>query len=746
MINIILEFCDGGDLGKYLKLQMGKNLKEKNIWNFFIQACLGLQYLHTRKILHRDIKTINLFLMKDGTVKIGDLGVAKSLKGVNFAHTMVGTPYYLSPELVEEKAYDHKSDIWSLGCVLYELCTLKHPFTGTTQASLMMKIIKGKYDKIPAFYSKDLADLIDRCLKKDTRKRPSIHQILEEDTVKRKAKELLITIPTKEEVEREIQNQRSMVQAASRKKAPGTDKEQGLIKKKSSGSTPKEADKTPKLVNKSSSKPKSSASRNSKPAVVKDKKTEHQKKVEENEKKIKDRKERYLKKQSSESNSVIDNFPVSYLKDPKLVKKDKSQDDAKNQFKFGLLEERKKSSSNQRVIKHGVKHTDSHIVITKPPPKPALVPKHSKQSAKSEMPRKPPTGLSRVAKNAARKGSALLKRNYKPKKEDVNTSKDIEDVCNLPDFPNEGDSSSDDQRELKSAQQLMAEHKAKKGARKKSGISANSKSAAIDERGNLEDLHKKKMVIPKQDAKGVPLNTKANGSQQKIADADFDDILSGKASKSNKNDDQDLEAMLNGKPLKPADKDVGFSGYASLRKDQTPIYQVEAQWKIAEPDDEQETEKAEETKDEDDDIEHDDFSENEDDMQEAFNFTDTDFDVNNRVDFDIEVSTGFNRSLESIPEVEEESEKSIERRKLEIEIKSHESRIKEYETTQRQKWNHIVQYCNSDGKIAESCYEFASNKIDQLDDEQMEEVSSEIQNYVYAHGVDQHENMAFELF
>jgi NIMA (never in mitosis gene a)-related kinase 1/4/5 len=98
-INIILEYCDGGDLGKYLKSQMGKNIKEHKIWNFFIQACLGLQYLHTRKILHRDIKTINLFLTKDEFVKIGDLGVAKTMKGMNFAHTLVGTPYYLSPEL-----------------------------------------------------------------------------------------------------------------------------------------------------------------------------------------------------------------------------------------------------------------------------------------------------------------------------------------------------------------------------------------------------------------------------------------------------------------------------------------------------------------------------------------------------------------------------------------------------------------------------------------------------------------------
>ena len=128
-INIIMEYCENGDLGKYLKRQMGRTLNEAKIWKFFIEMSLGLHYLHANKILHRDIKTINMFLGKDDKVIIGDLGVAKLLnQTANMAHTVVGTPYYLSPELCEEKPYNHKSDVWSLGCVLYELCTFKHPF------------------------------------------------------------------------------------------------------------------------------------------------------------------------------------------------------------------------------------------------------------------------------------------------------------------------------------------------------------------------------------------------------------------------------------------------------------------------------------------------------------------------------------------------------------------------------------------------------------------------------------------
>ena len=128
-LNIVMEFCENGDLGQYLKRQMGKHLRESQIWKFFIQMSLGMQYLHANRILHRDIKTINMFLARDDMIKIGDLGVARELnQTANMAHTIVGTPYYLSPELCEEKPYNNKSDIWSLGCVLYELCTLRHPF------------------------------------------------------------------------------------------------------------------------------------------------------------------------------------------------------------------------------------------------------------------------------------------------------------------------------------------------------------------------------------------------------------------------------------------------------------------------------------------------------------------------------------------------------------------------------------------------------------------------------------------
>ena len=123
--------------------------------------CIGLEYLHKNKVLHRDIKTLNMFLSKEEDIRIGDLGVAKVLEDTtNFAHTMVGTPYYLSPEMCEQKPYNEKSDIWALGCIMYELATYKHPFDATNQGALILRILKGRFTPIPTTYSVDLAELI----------------------------------------------------------------------------------------------------------------------------------------------------------------------------------------------------------------------------------------------------------------------------------------------------------------------------------------------------------------------------------------------------------------------------------------------------------------------------------------------------------------------------------------------------------------------------------------------------------
>lgn len=133
-----------GDLAYHIKKRKEKNdyFSEEVIMNWFVQICLALLYVHTRKVLHRDIKSSNIFLTGNYTVKLGDFGISRVLSNsVQAANTVVGTPYYMSPEICQNKPYNFKSDVWSLGCVLYELCTLKRAFAADNLLGLVYKIV-----------------------------------------------------------------------------------------------------------------------------------------------------------------------------------------------------------------------------------------------------------------------------------------------------------------------------------------------------------------------------------------------------------------------------------------------------------------------------------------------------------------------------------------------------------------------------------------------------------------------------
>jgi len=189
---IVMDFADGGDLSAKIKAQHGRYFSEAQILDWFTQICLGLKHVHDRKILHRDIKSQNIFLTKTNIVKLGDFGIAKVLTGTQeLAMTVIGTPYYLSPELIDGKPYNFKSDIWSLGVLLYELCTLKHPFDANGFPMLARKISKGRYTPIPATFSKDLKELVNSLLSVDPHDRPSINAILKKDVVQNRIKKFL---------------------------------------------------------------------------------------------------------------------------------------------------------------------------------------------------------------------------------------------------------------------------------------------------------------------------------------------------------------------------------------------------------------------------------------------------------------------------------------------------------------------------------------------------------------------------
>ncbi|KAH6880334.1 kinase-like protein [Coprinopsis sp. MPI-PUGE-AT-0042] len=209
ILYIIMEYCGGGDLSTVIKqaTKQSRPIPEDIIWHFFMQILLALCHCHhpnghgrsgsgsgsalyegdergsrRPQILHRDLKPENVFLDEDNNVKLGDFGLSKALNQASFANTYVGTPYYMSPELMQEKAYDSKSDIWSLGCLIYELCALKPPFhEAKTHSELSILIRNGRIPPLPRGYSNSLFGVIKAMLNLNPAMRPSAAQLLQHE-------------------------------------------------------------------------------------------------------------------------------------------------------------------------------------------------------------------------------------------------------------------------------------------------------------------------------------------------------------------------------------------------------------------------------------------------------------------------------------------------------------------------------------------------------------------------------------
>ena len=210
MLYIVMEYCEGGDLGSVIKKcrRSSQRLPEDTIWSYFSQLVQALDACHngmpvsttnpdagtTPAILHRDIKPENVFLNHEEHIKLGDFGLSKQLGTQRtFANTYVGTPYYMSPELATGSSYDIKSDIWALGCVVFELCALSPPFDATSQAELTIKIKSGQVPCLPRGYSRELGDVIREMLALNPRRRPTTRQLLDVPQIKFTLKTLDLT-------------------------------------------------------------------------------------------------------------------------------------------------------------------------------------------------------------------------------------------------------------------------------------------------------------------------------------------------------------------------------------------------------------------------------------------------------------------------------------------------------------------------------------------------------------------------
>jgi NIMA (never in mitosis gene a)-related kinase 7 len=179
---IVLEYCGGGDLQTAISknVEMEVLLSEREIWTYFYQIVDGVSHMHDTRVMHRDIKPANVFISADGNLRLGDLGLGRFFS----SHTqetlsLVGTPYYMSPERLMEHPYDFASDIWSLGCLLYELAALQSPFYTDDNSlyTLGRKIRDMDYPPLPDCFSAELMSLVTSMLQMDATKRPSAKEV-----------------------------------------------------------------------------------------------------------------------------------------------------------------------------------------------------------------------------------------------------------------------------------------------------------------------------------------------------------------------------------------------------------------------------------------------------------------------------------------------------------------------------------------------------------------------------------------
>jgi serine/threonine protein kinase len=189
MMAMVLDYANAGDLRQEIRNRSKTNrpFAEHEAGLLFIQVLLAVHHVHSKRMIHRDIKSANILLCSNGLAKLGDFGFSKHYAATvseDVGHTFCGTPYYVAPEIWRRRPYSKKADMFSLGVLLYELLTLKRPFDGEDIEEVMHKTLAGRFDPLPDSVSKDMQTIVSALLQSEPRKRPSSKTLLNTPTCK----------------------------------------------------------------------------------------------------------------------------------------------------------------------------------------------------------------------------------------------------------------------------------------------------------------------------------------------------------------------------------------------------------------------------------------------------------------------------------------------------------------------------------------------------------------------------------